>query len=168
MLLRSWDKRDLLTLMASAMVVSDRASGSRRYWSSVMGIGLDCLNETRKRKCLGWRNADFSRFVYNAVMTPRHDWYLKEWLKASGKRQADIVRDLDWNKARVSLMLRGIQPYDREAINELASYLSLRPHELLMHPEDANALRALRKDTIRIAHSSADDDEDAQKKVSSN
>lgn len=76
---------------------------------------------------------------------PQHDWYLKEWLATLQKKQADIVRDLDWNKARVSLMLRGKQPYDRDSINELAAYLNLQPHELLMHPDDAMALRRMRR-----------------------
>ena len=74
---------------------------------------------------------------------PQHDWFLKEWLKTLGKKQADIVRDLDWNKAKISLMLRGEQPYTRDALNELADYLNLRPWELLMHPQDALAIRKM-------------------------
>lgn len=77
-------------------------------------------------------------------MQPGHDWYLQEWLDTLGKKQADIVRDLDWNKAKVSLMIRGKQPYDRDSLNELAAYLNLKPHELLMHPSDAMALRRMR------------------------
>ena len=93
-------------------------------------------------------------------MTPGHDWYLKEWLATLGKKQADIVRDLDWNKARVSLMLRGKQPYDRDSLNELATYLHLKPHELLMHPQDAMALRQLRADAIRIAKAAEPEESD--------
>lgn len=87
-------------------------------------------------------------------MITRDDWYLKEWLATLGKKQADIVRDLDWNKARISLMLSGKQPYTRDAINELSAYLHLKPYELLMHPEDAMALRSFYRDAVRIAHSS--------------
>lgn len=83
---------------------------------------------------------------------PGHDWYLKEWLAVLGKKQADIVRDLDWNKAKVSLTASGKQPYSREDINELATYLSIQPYELLMHPEDAMRLRRLRSDVIKLAH----------------
>jgi len=103
-------------------------------------------------------------------MAPGHDWYLKEWLLTLGKKQADIVRDLDWNKARVSLMLRGKQPYDRDSINELAAYLNLKPHELLMHPSDAMSLRSLREEAVKIAHSAEAEslagDEAGEKKVS--
>lgn len=85
---------------------------------------------------------------------PAHDWYLREWLSTLRKRQADIARDLDWNKARVSLMLRGEQPYTRDAVNELSAYLNLAPYELLMHPDDAMALRRLRADALKVAENS--------------
>lgn len=83
---------------------------------------------------------------------PGHDWFLKEWLASCRKKQADIVKDLDWNKAKVSLMVRGLQPYTRGEVNELAAYLEIRPHELLMHPDDAMANRRLRTEMIRLAH----------------
>lgn len=75
---------------------------------------------------------------------PAHDWHLVEWLATLRKRQADLVRDLDWNKAKASLMARGLQPYTRDEVNELAAYLNIQPFELLMHPEDAMAYRRLR------------------------
>ena len=78
------------------------------------------------------------------MATPKHDWYAKAWLDYCGKRQASLVKDLDWNKARASLMVRGIQPYDRESLNELAEYLHLEPFELLLPPERAMSYRALR------------------------
>lgn len=76
---------------------------------------------------------------------PRHDWFLKEWLKATGKKQSDIARDLDWNKAKVSLTASGKQPYDRDDVNEVSAYLHIRPYELLMHPSDAMSLRQLQR-----------------------
>lgn len=99
---------------------------------------------------------------------PRHDWYLKEWLRASEKKQSDVVNDLGWNKAKVSLMVRGLQPYTREEVNELAAYLNIRPHELLMHPDDAHAIRRLKAEMIRLAHEADAEEEtrEAAKKVS--
>lgn len=91
------------------------------------------------------------------MAAPGHDWYLKEWMNTLNKRQADIVRDLDWNPARISLMLRGKQPYTRDAINELADYLHLKPYELLMHPQDAMALRRFRDDALRMVAESRDE-----------
>jgi transcriptional regulator with XRE-family HTH domain len=119
---------------------------------------------------LGWQN-DFGDGdgYYRRMADPRHDWFLKEWLKASGKKQADIVRDLDWNKAKVSLMANGKQAYTREEVNELAAYLNIRPHELLMHPDDAHSLRRLKAEMIRLVHESETEEaEKAPKKVSLN
>ena len=53
------------------------------------------------------------------------------------------------------------QPYERDALNQLAEYLNLKPHELLMHPEDAMALRQLRGaavQIVRVARPNEDDD----------
>ncbi|MBY8333151.1 hypothetical protein [Qipengyuania pacifica] len=86
------------------------------------------------------------------MAAPGHDWYLKQWLRSLNKKQADIVRDLDWNKARVSLTASGKQAYTRDDINEIAEYLNLRPYELLMHPDDAMRLRQLRAEMLRLAH----------------
>jgi hypothetical protein len=96
---------------------------------------------------------------------PRHDWYLRQWLRFYGKKQADVVADLDWNKARVSLMASGKQPYTRDAVNELADYLNLRPYELLMHPDEAMRMRRLRSEMIRLAHENetGEDDMPAEK-----
>jgi transcriptional regulator with XRE-family HTH domain len=100
---------------------------------------------------------------------PRWDIFLKEWLKALEKRQADVVRDLGWNKAKVSLIASGQQPYYRDDINELAEYLNLRPYELLMHPDDAFGIRRLRAEMIRLAHEAEETPpESGPKKVSLN
>lgn len=93
---------------------------------------------------------------------PRHDWFLKEWLATLGKKQADVVRDLDWNKAKVSLTASGKQPYTRDEVNEIAEYLAIKPYELLMHPDDAMRLRRLKADAIQLAH----DAEEPQSKPS--
>lgn len=82
---------------------------------------------------------------------PHHDWYLLQWLKTLGKKQADVARDLDINKAKVSLTAHGKQPYDRDDVNAIAEYLNLHPYELLMHPDDAMNMRQLRSTAERIA-----------------
>lgn len=68
-----------------------------------------------------------------------------------GKHQKDLVKDLDWNKAKASLVMSCKQKYTRDEVNELASYLNIRPFELLLHPDDAMAIRRLREDVLRIA-----------------
>jgi len=120
-----------------------------------MSFGLDYLNQGRKRFCLAEGNAyDSQKWYRQRMPDPRHDWYLKQWLRHFDKKQSDIVADLEWNKARVSLMASGKQPYTRDAVNELADYLNVRPHELLMHPDDAMRMRRLRNEMIRLAHES--------------
>lgn len=138
---------------SAASFVRLSASGRIRYVSSVMPECLACLNDPRKQKSLDERNALKHRILYKADMaTPRFDWYLKEWLATLGKKQADLVRDLDWNKAKVSLTASGKQPYTRDDINEISIYLAIKPYELLMHPEDAMRLRRVVADAIRLAH----------------
>lgn len=118
-----------------------------------MPICLDYLNAGAQAKSLTYRN-EFRRAMGYArpMKRPRHDWFLKEWLSYYGKRQADLARDLDWNKAKVSLTASGKQPYDRDDVNEASAYLNIAPYELLMHPDDAMALRRLRQDVARIAN----------------
>lgn len=153
------------------LLSSEAAPRRSRYWESLIGLRLAYLNTEFNgdgEKSLGSRNA-FSGGggYYRQMAPPRHDWFLKEWLKATEKKQADVVRDLDWNKAKVSLMIRGLQPYTREEINELADYLNIKPHELLMHPEDAMAIRRLRSEMIRLAHETEESEHETPvKKVS--
>lgn len=168
--LRSCDSRPLDTPILALKSVRETAPSRFRYSSSVMPIGLDYLNGGLQAESLEKRNAFGDAGGYNGRMAaPRFDWYLKDWLHALSKKQADIVRDLDWNKAKVSLMIRGLQPYTREEVNELAEYLNIRPHELLLPPEEAFAARRLRADMIRLAHQAEEvEQESEQKKVSLN
>lgn len=108
--------------------------------------------------CLARRNDYPQRTLYYARMAaPGHDWYLKQWLRTLGKKQADVAKDLEWNKAKVSLTASGKQPYTRDDVNEIADYLNLRPYELLMHPDDAMRMRQLRAEMMRLAHEAEDD-----------
>jgi hypothetical protein len=114
-------------------------------------VRLERLNEIPQAKSLALRNALCARSAYDAAMAaPHHDWFLKEWLRYYGKKQADMVRELDWNKAKVSLTASGKQPYDREDVNQASAYLNIQPYEILMHPDDAMALRRLKRDAARI------------------
>lgn len=148
--------------IASASFVRDSASGRLKYASNVMANRLAYLNDARNRKSLGTQNDYANDWWYVSAMgQPGHDWYLKEWLATLGKRQSDIVRDLDWNKAKVSLTASGKQPYSRDDVNELADYLSIRPYELLMHPDDAMRLRRLKADAIQLAHTAGEAEQDS-------
>ena len=101
---------------------------------------------------------------YNRNMSRRirHDWYLKQWLATAGISQADLDRLTGWGKRKTSDLVNGGQRYNREVVNEAAAVLHVSPYELLMHPDDAMAMRQMRgaaEKYMTIAHI-ADDDED--------
>lgn len=79
------------------------------------------------------------------------DWYLPEWMETLHVRQADIVAATEWPKSRVSEIVSGKTSYYREIVNELSRVLNIQPYELLMHPEQANAIKRQRADALRIA-----------------
>jgi transcriptional regulator with XRE-family HTH domain len=92
-----------------------------------------------------FRNANGSAFPYYPIML---DWFLGDWLKTLQVSQADLVRATDYPKAKVSDLVTGKQRYNRDILNDIARALNIEPHELLMHPDDANAIKRMR----RLAH----------------
>lgn len=82
--------------------------------------------------------------------TYNHTWFLQEWAARAGLKQADVARLANWSKAKGSDVWNG-QRYTQELIDVLAPILHVRPFELLMHPDDAQAIRDMREDAIRIA-----------------
>lgn len=83
--------------------------------------------------------------------SPRHDWYFKEWLQTLQLKQAQVVALTDWPKSKVSKLVNGDVAYNREIVNDAADALNLHPFELLMHPDDAMAIRRLRATAVQIA-----------------
>lgn len=79
------------------------------------------------------------------------DWFLSEWMATLKLKPVDLIRETGWGKATVSDIVNGRTDYYRAIVNELARVLRVEPFELLMHPDDAFALRRLRQDALRIA-----------------
>ena len=79
------------------------------------------------------------------------DWYLRDWMAALNLRQADLERMCDIPKATMSSIFNGKTAYRRELVNLISSALNIRPYELLMHPDDAMAIRRLRASATQIA-----------------
>lgn len=75
-----------------------------------------------------------------------HTWYLQEWMRTfkPARRQADMIRGLGWSRAKASDVYNS-QRYTQDLIDELAPWLQVKPHELLMHPEEANQVRYLQR-----------------------
>jgi hypothetical protein len=121
-----------------------------------MPFGLDKLNCERNRKV--WfpgNDLGHAEFYNSGMGTPGHDWFIVEWAKTLGKRPVDFVRDLGWNKSRVSFLFNGRQQFNRETLNDVATYLNVMPYELLMHPSDAMALRRFRSAAVQLASEDA-------------
>jgi transcriptional regulator with XRE-family HTH domain len=79
------------------------------------------------------------------------DWYLQDWARERGKRQADLVTDLGWLKNAAHRIWHSRQPYRRDILNQVADWLDVKPYELLMPPKEALALRRLRETAVLIA-----------------
>ena len=67
-----------------------------------------------------------------------------------GKKQAALVNELGWDKARANFIWHGRQPYRREIVNEVAQWLGIKPFELLMSPRTALAFRNLKSSAAMI------------------
>lgn len=87
----------------------------------------------------------------NMATPPRHDWYLRAWMDATKMRQSDIMKATGYVKAKMSDLATGKQRFNRDILNEVAAALNIRPYELLMHPDEAMAIRRVRESAIRIA-----------------
>ena len=81
-----------------------------------------------------------------------HTWFIREWAERAGFTQADAQRVLGWSKAKASDVWNG-QQYNQSIIDELFPVLQARPYELLMHPEEAVALRRIRDHSPRLVAS---------------
>lgn len=80
----------------------------------------------------------------------KHTWFIQEWMALASKRQADMIRELDMSRAVASSVWNG-QQYTQTLIDQLAPWLHARPWELLMHPDEAMAIRRMREAAVRIA-----------------
>lgn len=78
-----------------------------------------------------------------------HHWFAKEWLEYYGKRQADLIRDLGWPRAKASDIWNG-QPYRQELVDDLLPYLNLKAYEIMMDPDLAMSFRRLRASAAKI------------------
>lgn len=79
------------------------------------------------------------------------DWFLPEWMGALQVKPVDLVRETGMSKATISDIVNGRTNYYRALVNQIASVLRIEPFELLMHPDQAFAIRRMRADAVRIA-----------------
>jgi transcriptional regulator with XRE-family HTH domain len=91
-----------------------------------IAIVLNSRNALPMSGCYKWNMA-----------IPRHDWYLKQWLKTLGRTQQWVADELGCQKSEISRKSTGTTPYNRDDINSISALLNLKPYELLLPPEEA-------------------------------
>ncbi len=102
------------------------------------------------------------------LRAPKNDWYLRAWMTALDIRfpHAWLQKELGYSDGKASNVLNGKKRYDRDLINEIADALKIQPHELLMHPSQAMALRQQLAAAMTLANSPPADPEAAEKLAS--
>lgn len=101
-------------------------------------------------------DANGSEFTYcGMAQKSEPDWYLQEWAAERGKIQADLARDLNWQKNAAHRIWHGKQPYRRDLLNQVAKWLNVEPFEMLMPPQEALSLRQLRESARAIVQASS-------------
>lgn len=93
------------------------------------------------------------------------DWHLTDWMASTEMTQADLCRATGYPKAKMSELATGVSRYNRDVVNTLSRALNIRPYELLMHPDDANAIRRLRETALKIAADNPPDSPDDGEKI---
>lgn len=96
----------------------------------------------------------------NMAQPEKHLWYLQEWFATVGKIQRSLVTDLGWLPAKANKVWHGIQEPRASEIHEVAAMLNIAPHELMMHPDDAMAIRRLRSAVEEVTRPAAVSDRD--------
>lgn len=89
---------------------------------------------------------------------PEFDWYLREWLDALHVRfpHAWLQKETDWSDGKVTNVLSGKKRYDKDIVNLVSDKLGILPYELLMPPQLANAIRAMRSEAPKLAAATED------------
>lgn len=82
--------------------------------------------------------------------------------------QAAVVKALDWNKSKASLMFNDKQRYHRDDVNSVAALLKIEPFELLLPPSRAMAIRQYRASAETIVTLAHDADEQAAETIKKN
>ena len=90
----------------------------------------------------------------SARSTRNYHWYINEWLAHYNLSQADVVRKTGWTKTKLSHLCNRKQDFSSDVLDTLARALNIRAYELLMHPDEASAIKRIRQEALRIASES--------------
>lgn len=84
---------------------------------------------------------------------PSNDWFLPQWMRTLKVSQAKLAERTGWSKATMNDIYHGRTAYYRQILNEAAHALNIQPWELLMHPDDAMAIRQMTR-ALRVVERS--------------
>lgn len=92
-----------------------------------------------------WFTDGAARFSDNLNMAAPEKplWYLQEWFATQDKIQRTLITELGWLPAKANKVWHGLQEPKPSEMHEIAALLNIRPHELMMHPEEAMRIRRL-------------------------
>ena len=95
-------------------------------------------------------------------------WYLQEWFATQDKIQRTLITELGWLPGKAYKVWHGIQEPKPSEMHDIAAFLNIRPHELMMHPEDAMRIRRLEAAVREVAAADAPvaAEADSDKKIS--
>lgn len=82
-------------------------------------------------------------------------WYLQQWFATQDKIQRTLVTELGWLPAKANKIWHGIQEPKPSEMHEIAALLNIRPHELMMPPEEAFRIRRLEAAVREVAQEAA-------------
>jgi plasmid maintenance system antidote protein VapI len=90
-------------------------------------------------------------FMPNSTAPTAPSWHIQEWMERKHKKQADIVRELDWERGLTSKVINGKQAFTRDDLLALSEWLGIEPYELLMSPSRADQIRAIEESAMTLA-----------------
>ena len=91
----------------------------------------------------------------NMVAPDKPLWYLQEWFATQDKIQRTLITELGWLPGKAYKVWHGIQEPKPSEMHDIAAFLNIRPHELMMHPEDAMRIRRLEAAVREVAAADA-------------
>lgn len=82
-------------------------------------------------------------------------WYLREWFATQDKIQRTLITELGWLPAKANKVWHDLQEPKPSEMHEIAALLNIRPHELMMPPEEAFRIRRLEAAVREVAKEEA-------------
>lgn len=104
-----------------------------------------------------WLTDGTARFSDNLNMAAPEKplWYLQEWFATQDKIQRTLITELGWLPAKANKVWHGLQEPKPSEMHEIAALLNIRPHELMMHPDEAMRIRRLEAAVREVAKEEA-------------